>query len=164
MVVEARLVSCRHVKTAGALLQCLPVVSEGQCETGCCHCGFDVSNAGPTEYVRVDCGVVDGLQDLVREVASGAALKTNNHRIFKLEDVAMGSWIEYIAKEKGWAVQYINHQGFNYGGCSPNDVVSHYIKPQQARCIHQQHDRSCCARMHHSSSRRKGSHFLSFLL
>lgn len=91
----------------------------------------------------------------MREVASGAALKTNDHRIFKLEDVAMGSWIEYIAKEKGWAVRYVTHGGFNYLGCNPSDLVSHYIKPEQARCIHQQQDRSCCPHTRKRTSRRK---------
>lgn len=98
----------------------------------------------------------------MREVASGAALKTNNHRIFKLEDVAMGSWIEYIAKEKGWALQYVSHSGFNFMGCSPSDVVSHYIKPEQARCMHAHGDETCCTRMR--SRRRRKGYFLSFLL
>ncbi|KAK9902151.1 hypothetical protein WJX75_006091 [Coccomyxa subellipsoidea] len=101
-------------------------------------------------------------KDLVREVASGAALKTNNHRIFKLEDVAMGSWIEYIAKEKGWAVQYISHSGFNFMGCSPSDVVSHYIKPEQARCMHAHGDKTCCTHMR--SRRHRKGYFLSLLL
>lgn len=103
-------------------------------------------------------------QDLVREVASGAALKTNNHRIFKLEDVAMGSWIEYIAKEKGWAVQYVSHTGFNFMGCNPTDVVSHYIKPDQARCIHEHEDKTCCSQMGRRRRSRSKSHFLSFFL
>lgn len=85
-------------------------------------------------------------QDLVREVAAGAALKTNNHRIFKLEDIAMGSWVEYTAKEKGWGVKYMSYGGFNYIGCSEGDVVSHYIKPAQARCIFSHKSRSCCLR------------------
>jgi hypothetical protein len=86
----------------------------------------------------------DGVQDLVREVAAGAALKTNNHRIFKLEDISMGSWIEYVAKEKGWGIQYVSYNGFDYSGCNPHDVVSHYIRPAQARCIFSHNSRSCC--------------------
>ena len=84
------------------------------------------------------------LQDLVREVAAGAALKASNHRIFKLEDIAMGSWVEYVAKERGWGVQYMSHAGFNYVGCSTADVVSHYVRPAQARCMFKHEGRSCC--------------------
>lgn len=84
------------------------------------------------------------LQDLVREVAAGAALKASNHRIFKLEDIAMGSWVEYIAKERGWGVQYMSHAGFNFVGCSTADVVSHYVRPAQARCMFKRQERGCC--------------------
>lgn len=38
--------------------------------------------------------------DLVREIAAGAALKPQKHRLFKLEDIAMGSWIRHVAKER----------------------------------------------------------------
>lgn len=44
--------------------------------------------------------------DLVYEIAAGAAMKPNNHRLFKLEDIAMGSWIDYIQAEKGIRVRY----------------------------------------------------------
>ena len=84
------------------------------------------------------------MQDLVREVAAGAALKASNHRIFKLEDIAMGSWVEYVAKERGWGVQYMSHAGFNFAGCASTDVVSHYIRPAQARCMFAKGGRSCC--------------------
>ncbi len=83
-------------------------------------------------------------QDLVREVAAGAALKAMNHRIFKLEDIAMGSWVDYVAKERGWGVQYMSHAGFNFVGCSTADIVSHYVRPAQARCMFQHEGRSCC--------------------
>lgn len=44
--------------------------------------------------------------DLVYEIAAGAAMKPNNHRLFKLEDIAMGSWIDFIQEEKGIRVRY----------------------------------------------------------
>lgn len=38
--------------------------------------------------------------DLVREIAAGAALKPQRHRLFKLEDIAMGSWVEHVGRER----------------------------------------------------------------
>ena len=42
--------------------------------------------------------------DLVAEIAAGAALKPQAHRLFKLEDIAMGSWIDFIQQERGLRV------------------------------------------------------------
>jgi len=42
--------------------------------------------------------------DLVREIAAGAALKPQQHRLFKLEDIAMGSWVQFIGAERGMKV------------------------------------------------------------
>lgn len=40
--------------------------------------------------------------DLVREVAAGAALLASpSPGLFKLEDIAMGSWVQYIARDRG---------------------------------------------------------------
>lgn len=44
--------------------------------------------------------------DLVHEIAAGAAMKPNNHTLFKLEDIAMGSWIAFIQEERGIRVRY----------------------------------------------------------
>ena len=43
--------------------------------------------------------------DLVQEIAAGAALKPHNHSLFKLEDIAMGSWIEHIQQERNIRVR-----------------------------------------------------------
>ena len=43
--------------------------------------------------------------DLVQEIAAGAALKPHNHALFKLEDIAMGSWIEHIQQERNIRVR-----------------------------------------------------------
>lgn len=45
--------------------------------------------------------------DLVREIAAGAALKPQKHRLFKLEDVAMGSWVQFVGREQGVQVHAI---------------------------------------------------------
>lgn len=79
----------------------------------------------------------------MREIAAGAAMKTNNHKIFKLEDIAVGSWIEFVAKEKKWDITYVMDNGFNYNGCSAYDVVSHYVKPKGMRCSFK-NDGACC--------------------
>ena len=57
--------------------------------------------------------------DLVREVAAGAALKPLRHQLFKLEDIAMGSWVQHIARERGVQariqparVLLVHHPGF----------------------------------------------------
>lgn len=42
--------------------------------------------------------------DLVQEIASGAALKPQRHQLFRLEDIAMASWIDHIAKERNVTV------------------------------------------------------------
>lgn len=47
------------------------------------------------------------VQDLVAEAAAGAAAKANGGRMFKLEDIAVGSWVAYIARERGWRVRYV---------------------------------------------------------
>lgn len=86
------------------------------------------------------------LQDLVREIAAGAALQACNHTIFKLEDVAMGSWIEYIGQQNKWSVNYDADTAFNFHGCQNEDIVSHYIKPEFARCMFANKDVRCCSR------------------
>ena len=86
-------------------------------------------------------------QDLVREIASGAALQACKHRIFKLEDIAMGSWIEYVAQRKGWTVNYDMDLGFNFHGCKATDIVSHYVKPAFVRCMFAQlPETRCCSK------------------
>lgn len=87
------------------------------------------------------------MQDLVREIAAGAALQACEHRIFKLEDIAMGSWIEYVAQHKSWAVNYDMDVLFNFHGCQASDLVSHYVKPAFARCMYNKlPELACCSR------------------
>lgn len=85
--------------------------------------------------------------DLARAIAAGTAFVLRPHRLFKLEDVSMGSWVEAVAKEHQLSVTIVHSGRFNFWGCSPNDVVSHYISPVKQRCMHQRHGR-CCNRPH----------------
>lgn len=83
-------------------------------------------------------------QDLVREIAAGAALKPQKHQVFKLEDIAVGSWIEFVGAERGWEINYVPDPAFNYMGCNGQDAVSHYIKPQNMRCMFKS-EGACCS-------------------
>ena len=85
------------------------------------------------------------LQDLVREIAAGAAMKVSNHVVFKLEDVAVGMWVDYVAREKGWTLNLVMDKGFNFISCRPYDVVSHYVKPEQMWCMFERPNRCCPA-------------------
>ena len=57
----------------------------------------------------------------------------------------MGSWIEHVAKSKSWTVHYDTDTRFNFHGCDNSDIVSHYIKPVNARCMFAQADMQCCS-------------------
>lgn len=76
-------------------------------------------------------------QDLVRAVAAG------NRSLFRLEDVAAGSWVADVAAERGWEVLYTSDMRFNYNGCAERDIVSHYVKPAAARCMFAGGGRCC---------------------
>lgn len=88
----------------------------------------------------------------MREIAAGAALKAQDHRIFKLEDIAVGSWIEFVAGEQRWRINYVSDAAFNFNGCAAYDVVSHYVKPRAMRCMFR-NSGGCC-----TASTLRGSH------
>ena len=92
------------------------------------------------------------LQDLVRQIAAGGAMLALGHRMFKLEDVAMGAWVEWVANAKGWPVAYVGDVRFNFHGCTPTDIVSHYINPEQTLCMYKSSTPICCSKhgRHHS--------------
>jgi len=73
-------------------------------------------------------------QDLVRDIAGGAALA----------DIALGAWVAYVAAERRWEIKYASDRRFNYNGCAPGDIVSHYVRPAAARCMFAAGGR-CCA-------------------
>ncbi|GAB4818463.1 hypothetical protein N2152v2_005509 [Parachlorella kessleri] len=86
--------------------------------------------------------------DLAREIAAGAAVKPlpDRDRLFKLEDVSVGSWVEWVETESRQPVNRVREPRFNFNKCSPRDLVSHYISPQQQRCIWEAHGRTCHCR------------------
>lgn len=94
-------------------------------------------------------------QDLVREIAAGAALQSSNHSLFKLEDISAGAWVEYVGKALKWNINYVRDPSFNYNGCDQYDTVSHYIKPRAMLCMFK-NGGSCCTSRTHSKPHFRG--------
>ncbi|KAI3523806.1 hypothetical protein L1887_02229 [Cichorium endivia] len=68
-------------------------------------------------------------------------------KLFKLEDVAMGIWIEEFKKNVR-EVHYDNDERFYNAGCEPNYILAHYQNPRMVLClwekIHKEHKPDCC--------------------
>ncbi|KAJ8775088.1 hypothetical protein K2173_020092 [Erythroxylum novogranatense] len=60
--------------------------------------------------------------------------KNGNLKVFKLEDVAMGLWIEDMKKE-GMEVSYVYEERVYNEGCNDGYVVAHYQKPREMLCL-----------------------------
>ncbi|KAK9075623.1 hypothetical protein SSX86_003949 [Deinandra increscens subsp. villosa] len=70
-----------------------------------------------------------------------------NLKLFKLEDVAVGIWIEQFKKQVR-EVQYINDDRFYNSGCEPNYILAHYQNPRMILCLWEkmqiEHKPDCC--------------------
>ncbi|KAL5541458.1 hypothetical protein UlMin_009168 [Ulmus minor] len=55
-------------------------------------------------------------------------------KLFKLEDVAMGIWIEQF-KNSTREVNYINDERFFNAGCESNYILAHYQSPRLVLCL-----------------------------
>ncbi|XP_071937718.1 hydroxyproline O-galactosyltransferase GALT3-like isoform X1 [Coffea arabica] len=55
-------------------------------------------------------------------------------QLFKLEDVAVGIWIEQF-KSLGHSVKYVDDERFYISGCEPNYVLAHYQTPRKLLCM-----------------------------
>lgn len=68
-------------------------------------------------------------------------------KLFKLEDVAMGIWIEKF-KKQGHKVQYITDERFYNAGCESNYILAHYQNPRMVLCLWEKlqkdHESNCC--------------------
>ncbi|CAI9290683.1 unnamed protein product [Lactuca saligna] len=68
-------------------------------------------------------------------------------KLFKLEDVAMGIWIEEFKKHVR-EVQYENDERFYNAGCEPNYILAHYQNPRMVLCLwekmQKEHKPDCC--------------------
>ncbi|ERN03256.1 hydroxyproline O-galactosyltransferase GALT3 [Amborella trichopoda] len=73
--------------------------------------------------------------------------QSRNLNLFKLEDVAMGIWIEEF-KKSGQEVNYINNLQFRNAGCESDYILAHYQGPRLMLCLwqklQQEHQPVCC--------------------
>lgn len=79
------------------------------------------------------------------QIAAGTGFSSTQNTLFKLEDIAIASWVENVGKARSWNIEYIHDAGFNYNGCSKYDLISHYIKPKQMTCMYSRRG-ECCIR------------------
>ncbi|KAJ9187479.1 hypothetical protein P3X46_002934 [Hevea brasiliensis] len=76
--------------------------------------------------------VVSG--DIAKEVYR--RYKEGRLKIFKLEDVAMGIWINQMEKE-GLKIRYENNERIYNEGCKDGYIVAHYQGPREMLCLWQ---------------------------
>ncbi|MED6208085.1 Hydroxyproline O-galactosyltransferase galt2 [Stylosanthes scabra] len=72
--------------------------------------------------------------------------KDKNLRLFKMEDVSMGMWVEQFNKTMA-AVQYSHNWKFCQYGCMENYYTAHYQSPRQMMCLWDKWSRGharCC--------------------
>uniref|UniRef100_A0ACD5ZQR8 Uncharacterized protein n=1 Tax=Avena sativa TaxID=4498 RepID=A0ACD5ZQR8_AVESA len=84
-------------------------------------------------------------QDIAKEVYRKH--KRGELKMFKLEDVAMGIWINGMKKE-GLDVKYVSDGRILVEGCEDGYVVAHYQDPRQMMCLWDKVEKtkrgSCC--------------------
>lgn len=84
-------------------------------------------------------------RDIAKFIVRGH--QERNLKLFKLEDVAMGIWIEQFKKHVR-EVQYINDDRFYNAGCEPNYILAHYQNPRMVLCLwekmQKEHKPDCC--------------------
>ncbi|KAM1742148.1 hypothetical protein ACFX12_012178 [Malus domestica] len=68
-------------------------------------------------------------------------------KLFKLEDVAMGIWIQQF-KYRGQEVNYVTDDRFYNAGCEANYILAHYQSPRLVLCLweklQKEHEAVCC--------------------
>ncbi|CAK7326272.1 unnamed protein product [Dovyalis caffra] len=68
-------------------------------------------------------------------------------QLFKLEDVAMGIWIEQF-KKSGQEVHYMTDDRFYNAGCETDYILAHYQSPRLVLCLweklQKEHQPACC--------------------
>lgn len=68
-------------------------------------------------------------------------------QLFKLEDVAVGIWVDQF-KKQGHKVQYITDERFHNAGCESNYILAHYQNPRKVLCLwdklQNDHKPECC--------------------
>lgn len=54
--------------------------------------------------------------------------------MFKLEDVAMGIWVDEM-KKAGTDVQYVTEERILTDGCEMGYILAHYQEPREMLCL-----------------------------
>ncbi|MBA0827856.1 hypothetical protein Goarm_012600, partial [Gossypium armourianum] len=84
-------------------------------------------------------------RDVAKFIVQGH--KERELKLFKLEDVAMGIWIEEF-KRSGREVHYITDDRFYNAGCESNYILAHYQGPRMVLCLweklQKEHQAYCC--------------------
>ncbi|KAL2470229.1 putative beta-1 [Abeliophyllum distichum] len=84
-------------------------------------------------------------QDIAKFIVQGH--QERELMLFKLEDVAVGIWIERFEKH-GHKVDYVNDERFYIAGCESNYVLAHYQNPRMMLCMWEKlqkvHKPECC--------------------
>ncbi|CAN6278973.1 unnamed protein product [Urochloa humidicola] len=71
-------------------------------------------------------------QDIARKINTW--YKANHLKMFKLEDVAMGIWVNDLKKD-GLPVRYETDTRINTEGCNDGYIVAHYQEPRDMLCL-----------------------------
>ncbi|KAH7511278.1 hypothetical protein ACOSP7_007108 [Xanthoceras sorbifolium] len=71
-------------------------------------------------------------RDIAKFIVQGHQDRTL--KLFKLEDVAMGIWIEQF-KKSGQQVHYMSDDRFYNAGCESNYILAHYQGPRLLLCL-----------------------------
>lgn len=73
--------------------------------------------------------------------------KKGKLKMFRLEDVAMGIWIDEL-KKRGMDIKYVSDDRVHIEGCEAGYVVAHYQQPREMLCLWQKlqetNRASCC--------------------
>ncbi|KAH8934904.1 hypothetical protein BDL97_17G004700 [Sphagnum fallax] len=76
-------------------------------------------------------------EDIAQFVVKGHEEKNLKKRLkyFKLEDVALGMWIEEYQRRTHIHVEFMDDKLFVNMGCEPNYVIAHYQSPPEMHCL-----------------------------
>lgn len=84
-------------------------------------------------------------RNIAKFIAQGH--QERDFKLFKLEDVAMGIWIEEL-KKRGQEVHYVSDERFHNAGCESNYILAHYQSPRLVLCLweklQKEHQPNCC--------------------
>ncbi|KAL6526457.1 hypothetical protein OROGR_015547 [Orobanche gracilis] len=84
-------------------------------------------------------------RDIARFIVQGH--RDKDLMLFKLEDVAVGIWIEQYVKN-GHKIEYVNDDRFHNSGCESDYVLAHYQNPRMMLCLweklQKEHKPECC--------------------